>query len=320
VTRYILRRLLLMIPVALLVTVGIFVIIRIAPGDPVLTYSGEDPDPATIATVRAELGLDQPLPVQYAAWLSRALQGDLGRSFQTHQRVLDAIVERLPVTFELGAAAILISVSLALIVGTISAIKRNSAVDLLTTSITLAGVSFPNFYLGLLLILLFAYVVPGHLLPPGGWTPFSTDPGDNLRRLILPAITVATASLAVNLRQVRSSLLDVFGMDYMRTARAKGLRERAVVTRHALKNALIPVVTIIGIQVGAIIEGAIITETIFFIPGIGRLAVQAIPSQDYPVVQGVVLVAALSYMISTLAVDVLYAYLDPRISFGSAEA
>ena len=319
-TQYILRRLLLMIPVAFLVTIGIFVIIRIAPGDPILAYAGEDPDPVTIAAVRAELGLDQPLPVQYAAWLSRALQGDLGRSFQTHQRVVDAIVERLPVTFELGAAAILISVSLALVIGTISAIKRNSAVDLLTTSITLAGVSFPNFYLGLLLILLFAYVIPGHILPPGGWTPFSTDPGDNLRRLILPAITIATASLAVNLRQVRSSLLDVFGMDYVRTARAKGLRERAVVTRHALKNALIPVVTIIGIQVGAIIEGAIITETIFFIPGIGRLAVQAIPSQDYPVVQGVVLVAALSYMVSTLAVDVLYAYLDPRISFGGAEA
>jgi len=320
VTTYIIRRLLLMIPVALLVTVGIFIIIRIAPGDPVRTYAGENPDPATIAAVRAQLGLDQPLPVQYAAWLSRAVQGDLGRSFQTRQRVVEAIGERLPLTFELGAAAILISVTLALLVGTVSAIKRNSAVDLLTTSVTLAGVSFPNFYLGLLLILLFAYVIPGHIFPPGGWTPFSTDPGDNLRRLILPAITVATASLAVNLRQVRSSLLDVFGQDYIRTARAKGLRERGVVVRHALKNALIPVVTIIGIQVGAIIEGAIITETIFFIPGIGRLAVQAIPSQDYPIVQGVVLVSALSFMLSTLAVDILYAFLDPRISFGAAEA
>src|SRR5438067_4378437 len=309
-----------MIPVAFLVTVGIFVIIRIAPGDPVLTYAGENPDPATVAAVRAQPGIDQPLPAQYAAWLSRAVQGDLGRSLQTRQRVVEAIGERLPVTFELGAAAILISVTLALVVGTISAIKRNSAVDLLTTSVTLAGVSFPNFYLGLLLILLFAYVIPGHIFPPGGWTPFSTDPGDNLRRLILPAITVATASLAVNLRQVRSSLLDVFGQDYIRTARAKGLRERGVVVRHALKNALIPVVTIIGIQIGAIIEGAIITETIFFIPGIGRLAVQAIPSQDYPVVQGVVLVSALSYMISTLAVDILYAFLDPRISFAAAEA
>ena len=319
-TTYIIRRLLLMIPVALLVTVGIFVIIRIAPGDPVLTYAGEDKDPVTIAAVRAQLGLDQPLPIQYAAWMSRAVQGDLGRSFQTKQRVIEAIGERIPVTLELGFAAILISVSVALVVGILSAVKRNSVLDLLTTSVTLAGVSFPNFYLGLLLILLFAYVVPGHIFPPGGFVPFTTDPGENLRRLVLPAITVATASLAVNLRQVRSSLLDVFGQDYVRTARAKGLRERAVVTRHALKNALIPVVTIIGIQIGAIIEGAIITETIFFIPGIGRLAVQAIPSQDYPIVQGVVLVSALSFMLSTLAVDILYAFIDPRISFGAAEA
>ena len=318
-TTYILRRLLLMIPVALLVTIGIFVIIRIAPGDPVLTYAGEDKDPATIAAVRAELGLDQPLPIQYAAWLSRAVQGDLGRSFQTKQRVLEAIGERIPVTLELGLAAILISVSLALIIGILSAVKRNSALDLLTTSVTLAGVSFPNFYLGLLLILLFAYVIPGHIFPPGGFVPLSKDIGENLRYLVLPAVTVATASLAVNLRQVRSSLIDVFGQDYVRTARAKGLHERAVITRHALKNALIPVVTIIGIQIGAIIEGAIITETIFFIPGIGRLAVQAIPSQDYPIVQGVVLISALSFMLSTLAVDILYGFLDPRISFGGSE-
>jgi peptide/nickel transport system permease protein len=309
-----------MIPVAFLVTIGIFVIIRIAPGDPVLTYAGEDRDPATIAAVRAELGLDQPLPVQYAAWLSHAVRGDLGRSLQTRQRVVEAIGERLPVTFELGLAALTISVTVALLIGTLSAIKRNSFLDLLTTSVTLAGVSFPNFYLGLLLILLFAYVVPGHIFPPGGFVPFTQDPGDNLRRLVLPAITVATASLAVNLRQVRSSLLDVFGQDYIRTARAKGLRERAVIVRHALKNALIPVVTIIGIQVGAIIEGAIITETIFFIPGVGRLAVQAIPSQDYPIVQGVVLVSALSFMVSTLLVDILYAFLDPRISFGAVES
>src|SRR6266851_2714387 len=173
-----------MIPVAFLVTIGIFVIIRIAPGDPVLTYAGENPDPVTIAAVRAELGLDKPVPIQYVAWLSRAVQGDLGRSFQTKQRVVEAITERIPVTLELGAAALLISVSVALVVGTISAIKRNSAVDLLTTSVTLAGVSFPNFYLGLLLILLFAYVVPGQLFPPGGFVPFSKDPAQNLRYLV----------------------------------------------------------------------------------------------------------------------------------------
>jgi peptide/nickel transport system permease protein len=320
VTKYILRRLLLMIPVAFLVTIIIFVLIRMAPGDPVLTYAGEEKDPATIAVIRRQLGLDQPLPVQYIAWLSHAVQGDLGRSFQTKQPVLQAIAERLPVTLELGLAAVTISVSVALVVGIISALNRNGVVDLVSTSVTLAGVSFPNFYLGLLLILTFAYVVPGHIFPPGGFVPFTQDPGENLRRLVLPAITLATASLAVNLRQVRSSLLDVFGQEYIRTARAKGLRERVVILRHSLKNALIPVVTIVGIQIGAIIEGAIITETIFFLPGIGRLAVQAIPSQDYPVVQGVVLVSALSFMLTTLVVDVLYAFLDPRISFETVRA
>ena len=318
--RYILRRLVLMVPVAFLVTIGVFVLVRISPGDPALTFAGEERDPATIAAIREEMGLNQPVPVQYVFWLAHVAQGDLGRSFQTHQRVLEAVTERLPATLELGLAALFFSVTVALVVGILSAVKRNSIVDLLSTSITLAGVSFPGFFLGIVLILLFAYVIPGHIFPPGGYVPLAQDVGDNLRRLVLPAITLATASLAVNLRQVRSSLLDVFGLDYMRTARGKGLHERTVITRHALKNALIPVVTLIGIQVGAIIEGAFITEQIFFWPGIGRLAVQAIPSGDYPVVQGVVLVSAFSYMFTTLVVDVLYAWFDPRISYGPASA
>ena len=318
--RYILRRLVLMIPVALLVTIGVFVLVRISPGDPALVFAGEERDPAALAAIREQMGLDKPLPVQYVVWVTKLAQGDLGRSFQTHQRVLEAITERIPATAELGLAALLFSVSVALVVGIVSAIKRNSLVDLLSTSVTLAGVSFPSFFLGIVLILLFAYAIPGRIFPPGGYIPLTQDVGDNLRRLVLPAVTLATASLAVNLRQVRSSLLDVFGHEYMRTARAKGLRERTVITRHALKNALIPVVTLIGIQIGAIIEGAFITETIFFWPGIGRLAVTAIPSQDYPVVQGVVLVSAFSYMLTTLAVDVLYAWLDPRISYETATA
>jgi len=309
-----------MLPVAFLVTIGVFVLVRLSPADPALVFAGEERDPATIAAIRAELGLDRPLPLQYVAWLTRLGQGDLGRSFMTHQRVLEAITERLPATLELGAAALLFSVSIALSVGILSAIKRNSFVDLAATGVTLAGVSFPSFFLGILLILLFAYVIPGRIFPPGGYIAPGQDLGDNLRRLVLPAITLATGSLAVNLRQVRSSLLDVFGHDYMRTARAKGLRERTVIARHALKNALIPVVTLIGIQIGAIIEGAFITESIFFWPGIGRLAVQAIPSGDYPVVQGVVLVSAFSFMFTTLIVDLLYAWLDPRISFETARA
>ena len=309
-----------MIPVALLVTVGVFALARISPVDPVLVFAGEERDPAMLDAIRHQLGLDQPLPVQYVAWLSHAVQGDLGRSFQNKQRVTEAIIERLPATAELGLAALLISVTFALIVGIISAVKRNSVIDLLSTSITLMGVSFPSFFLGVVLILLFAYVIPGRIFPPGGYVPLTTDVGENLRRLVLPAVTLATASLALNLRQVRSSLLEVFGHEYMRTARAKGLRESVVIIRHALKNALIPVVTLVGIQIGAIIEGAVITETIFSWPGVGRLAVQAIPSHDYPVVQGVVLVSALSFMLSTLIVDVLYAFIDPRISYEAASA
>ena len=318
--RYIIRRLLLMIPVAFLVTIGVFVLVRLSPADPVLAFSGEERDPAVLAAMREEFGLNKPLPVQYVAWITHLAQGDLGRSFQTKERVLEAIVERLPATAELGLAAILISVSIALAVGILSAVKRNSFVDIAASSATLAGISFPSFFLGIVLILLFAYVIPGHIFPPGGYTPISENAGDNLRRLVLPAVTLAAGSLAVNLRQVRSSLLDVFSHEYMRTARAKGLGERTVIARHALKNALIPVVTLIGIQVGAIIEGAFITETIFSWPGIGRLAVTAIPSGDYPVVQGVVLISAFSFMITTLLVDLLYAWLDPRISYETATA
>ena len=313
-TRYIVRRLLLMVPVMFLVTVIVFLLLRLSPGDPVLAYAGEERDPESLAQIRRSLGLDQPLPVQYTAWLSHALQGDLGRSIRPRQPVREAIAERLPATLELGATAILLSLSVALLVGTLSALKRNSALDLLATGFALGGVSLPNFFLGLLLILILALAL--RLFPPGGYTPLVADPGDNLRHLILPAITLATASMAVNLRQVRSSLIDVFSQDYIRTARAKGLGEQAVIVVHALKNGLIPVVTLVGLQVGAIIEGAVITETIFFWPGVGRLVVESIAGRDYPVVQAVVLISALSFMVSTLVVDLVYAWLDPRISFG----
>src|SRR5438093_2032686 len=302
-----------MIPVALLVTIIVFVLIHLSPGDPVAIYAGEERDPVVIAALRTEYGLDQPLPVQYVAWLQHALQGDLGRSLRTRQPVLEAVVERLPATIELGIAALLISVSIALVVGTLSAVKRNSPLDLLATGFTLAGVSLPNFFLGLVLILVFSLAI--RIFPPGGYAPLIGEPGENLRHLVLPAITLATASLAVNMRQVRSSLLDAFGQDYIRTARAKGLSELAVVARHALKNALIPVVTIVGLQVGAIIEGAIVTEQIYSWPGIGKLAVDSIGGRDYPVVQTIVLLSALSFMLSTLVVDVLYAWLDPRITY-----
>jgi peptide/nickel transport system permease protein len=312
-TRYIARRLVFMVPVAFLVTIIAFSLLRLAPGDPVLAFAGEERDPQSLDEIRRSLGLDQPLPVQYVAWLSHAVRGDFGRSIRTRQRVGEAIVERLPATLELTGAALLFSVSLGMFVGTMSAVKRNSALDLLATGFTIAGVSLPNFFLGLLLILFFALVL--RVFPPGGYAAFISDPGDNLRRLILPVLTLSAATLAVNMRQVRSSLLDVFGQDYIRTARAKGLSETSVIVRHALKNGLIPVVTLVGLQVGALIEGAVITEQIFSWPGVGRLVVDSINGRDYPVVQAVVLLSALSFMVSTLVVDILYAFLDPRISY-----
>ena len=312
-TQYIARRLLLMLPVALLVTIVVFVLLRLSPGDPLVIYAGEERDPVALAALRVEYGLDRSMPEQYVSWITHALQGDLGRSLRTRQPVLESIVERLPATLELGIAALLLSVTIAMVVGTLSAVRRNSPLDLLATGFTLAGVSLPNFFLGLLLILVLSLAI--RIFPPGGYTALREDVWENVRHLILPAITLATASMAVNMRQVRSSLLETFGQDYMRTARAKGLRETTVVVRHALKNALIPVVTIVGLQVGAIIEGAIITEQIFSWPGIGKLAVDSINGRDYPVVQAVVLVSALSFMASTLIVDVLYAWLDPRISY-----
>jgi peptide/nickel transport system permease protein len=314
VTQYILRRLLLMLPVALLVTIVVFALIRLSPGDPLVIYAGEERDPVALAALRVEYGLDRSIPEQYVSWITHAVQGDLGRSLRTRQPVLESIVERLPATLELGIAALLLSVTVALIVGTLSAVRRNSALDLLATGFTLAGVSLPNFFLGLLLILALSLAI--RLFPPGGYTALRVDVWDNLRHLILPAITLATASMAVNMRQVRSSLLETFSQDYMRTARSKGLSETKIVVRHALKNALIPVVTIVGLQVGAIIEGAIVTEQVFSWPGIGKLAVDSINGRDYPVVQAIVLVSALSFMASTLVVDVLYAWLDPRISYG----
>ena len=315
---YILRRLLLMVPVALLVTIIVFVLVHLSPGDPVVIYAGDERDPVALEQLRHEYGLDQPLPVQYVSWLGHALQGDLGRSLRTRQPVLEAVVERLPATLELGLASLLISVSIALVVGTLSAVRRNSPLDLLATGFTIAGVSLPNFFLGLVLILVFSLAIK--LFPPGGYAPLMVEPVDNLRHLVLPAITLATASLAVNMRQVRSSLLDTLTQDYIRTARAKGLTNTIVIMRHALKNALIPVVTIIGLQVGAIIEGAIVTEQVYSWPGIGKLAVDSIGGRDYPVVQTIVLLSALSFMFTTLLVDLLYAWLDPRISYGGQRA
>ncbi len=310
---YLVRRLALMVPVAFLVSVVVFSLIHLTPVDPAELILGEEHSPEAVVALRHELGLDRPPPEQYVTWISHVLRGDLGRSVRTNQPVVQAITERLPATLELGIAALAWSVLLAIPLGTIAALRRGSPIDVLATGVTVAGVSVPNFFIGILLILVLS--VDLRIFPPGGYTPLTESIPDNLHRLILPAITLGTVTTAINTRFTRSSMLDVLGQDYIRTARAKGASWRQVIVGHALKNALIPVVTVVGIQVGAILEGALVTETIFSWPGVGKLAIDSIFGRDYPIIQGIVLAIAISYMFANLAVDLAYAWLNPRISY-----
>jgi peptide/nickel transport system permease protein len=276
---------------------------------------GEDSTPEALAALRQQLGLDRPLYEQYALWLNQAVHGNLGESIQLHEPVLQAILERLPVTIELGVAALLFSLLLAVPLGMTAATQRGSRMDWLLNVSSLLGTTIPPFVLGLLLILVFAVVL--RIFPPGGYVPFTEDPLENLRDLILPMIALGSASVAVNFRQVRASMIEVLSQDYIRAARAKGLSERRINYRHAFPNALLPLLTLVGLQAGAILAGAIVVETIFLWPGVGQLAVSSILSKDYPVVQGVVLLSALSYILINLLVDLSYTVVDPRISYGA---
>jgi peptide/nickel transport system permease protein len=312
---YIIRRLLLLVPVVLFVSFITFMLIHLVPGDPARVLLGEDSTPEALAALRQQLGLDRPLYEQYALWLNQAVHGNLGESIQLHEPVLQAILERLPVTIELGVAALLFSLVLAVPLGMTAATRRGSRMDWLLNVSSLLGTTIPPFVLGLLLILVFAVVL--RMFPPGGYVPFTEDPLENLRDLILPMIALGSASVAVNFRQVRASMIEVLSQDYIRAARAKGLSERRINYRHAFPNALLPLLTLVGLQAGAILAGAIVVETIFLWPGVGQLAVSSILSKDYPVVQGVVLLSALSYILINLLVDLSYTVVDPRISYGA---
>jgi peptide/nickel transport system permease protein len=313
VVEYIVRRLALMVPTAFLVTVGVFLLIHLIPGDPATVILAESYTPEAAARIHQDLGLDRPLPEQYAIYLGKLAHGDLGRSVRNRLPVTQAIGERLPATLELGLAALLWSLVVAIPLGAIAALRRGRALDVIASGLTVAGISIPNFVLGILLILLFGLVL--RLLPVGGFAALTDSVPDNLSRLIMPAIALGTFGAASQMRFTRSSMIEVLSQDYIRTARAKGASWLRVVNGHALKNALIPVVTIVGLQVGAILEGAVVTETVFSWPGVGKLAVESIFSKDFPVVQGIVLMAALTYMFANLLVDVAYAWLDPRISY-----
>lgn len=308
---YILRRLISTIPILLGVTIIVFGLVHLIPGDPVQAMLGSEADPAAVAALREELGLNRPVHIQYLEWVSGAVQGDLGQSIRTRESVSGLIWQRLGPTVELAAAAVLLSIAIAIPAGIISAIRRGGVVDIGLNLMTLLGISLPNFWLGILLILFFSLRLD--LLPPGGYVSFAESPLQNLQYLILPAVTLGVALMAVVSRMTRSSVISVLNDDYIRTARAKGLAERQVVVSHALKNAMIPVTTVLGLQMGTLLGGAVITETIFLWPGIGKFAVDAIFSRDFPIVQGIVLLAAVVFIGVNLVVDIAYTFLDPRV-------
>jgi peptide/nickel transport system permease protein len=308
---FILRRVGAALIVVFLASVVVFAGTRALPGDPALVLAGEDRSPQALADIRAKYGLDDPVPVQYVNWLGHALQGDFGESRRSGIAVGETIMDRIPITLELSFLSIVVALILGIPAGVIAAVKRGSAADYGAGSLALVGLSIPHFWLGLLLILLFA--VQLQVLPASGYVPFLEDPVENLRRMMLPALVLGTGVSAIVMRQMRSAMLDSLGADYVRTARAKGLSERQVIVGHAMRNSLLTVVTVVGLQLGALISGAVITEQIFVIPGFGRLTIEAVNQRDYALIQGVVFVAAAGYVIINLLVDTLYSVLNPRI-------
>jgi peptide/nickel transport system permease protein len=312
--RYALMRIASAIPVILLVTLISFGLMLLIPGDPALVIAGPSATAAEIEAVRAQLGLDRPVLQRMVAWYAGLLQGDLGRSLLLGRSVGQAIWERVPVSLSLALLALAMTIVLGVLAGTIAAVRQNTWVDQAAMTFAMLGVSLPNFWLALLFIFFFAV----HLgwFPTGGYVPLSEDPVGWLRSLILPAVSLALMQIGLLARITRSSMLEVLKQDYIRTARAKGLPFHAVVGRHALRNVLIPLVTVIGITVSLMISGTVVIETVYSLPGIGRLIVSAILQRDYPVIQGGLLLTAILLVVINLVVDLLYAWLDPRIRYG----
>ncbi len=306
------RRLGQIVPTLLILSVLIFALQQLMPGDPALILAGEERgDPAVLAQIRAELYLDRPLVEQYLHWLWRLLHGDLGFSWRIRVPVAQLVAQKLPVTAQLGAMAFIIACVLGIPLGVLSAVYKGRWVDWLVNAVALAGISTPNFWLGIMLILLIS--VQLGWLPPSGYVPLSVDPWQSLATTIMPAFVLGNAISAVLMRHTRAAMLNALAQDYVRTARAKGLRENVVVLKHALRNALVPVVTLGAIELGRLLAGAVLTEQIFTIPGFGKLVVDAVFNRDYPVVQGVVLVVALITVLLALVADLLYIAVNPRL-------
>jgi peptide/nickel transport system permease protein len=314
-TQYILRRLLLTIPVLLIVTFIVFILMFLAPGDPVyLLVDVEQTQGLTeeqLDNLRHELGLDRPVIVQYGDWLWHALQGDLGTSIRGSRQVSDLLINAFPVSMELALLSVVFALTISIPVGVYAALKPNSLGDLFGTSVAIGGISAPNFWVALMLIYFFS--VKLGWLPSSGFTRIGEDVRDNLTKMVLPVVTLGIALMASVMRMTRSGMLEVMHQDYIRTARAKGAEERRVIFNHAFRNAMLPVLTIVGLQFGTLLGGSVVIEQIFSIPGMGRLALSSIFLRDFPVVQGVVLVITLSYLLINLLVDLLYGVLDPRI-------
>jgi peptide/nickel transport system permease protein len=309
--RLVLRRFAAMVPVLLLVTAGVFALLHMTPGDPIDAMMAESVDATVKENLRRELGLDRPIYAQYFSWMGRLLQGDLGRSIRNGEPVIENVGRRIRPSLQLAAMAMIISLTIAFPVGIVSAVRHNKGADRLGTSFALFGICMPNFLLALILIFVFGVTL--RWLPISGYTDPLEEPLAGVRSLVLPAVTLGLALAAVITRTLRSSLLDALTEDYVRTARAKGLAEWAVIQGHVLRNALIPVVTVLGLQLGTLIGGAVITEYVFALPGVGRLVVDAVFARDYPLVQGVILLIAVGYIVSNLLVDILYGVIDPRI-------
>ena len=309
--RLVLHRIAATIPVLLLVTAGIFALLHLTPGDPIDVMMAESVDATVKENLRRQLGLDQPIPVQYVTWMGRLLRGDLGRSIRNGEPVIENVGRRIRPSLQLALFAMAISVTVAFPIGVVSALRHNRTADRVGTTFALFGICMPNFLLALLLIFLFGVTL--RWLPISGYVDPFEEGFAGVRSLVLPAVTLGLALAAVITRTLRSSLLEALGEDYVRTARAKGLSEWLVIRSHVLKNALIPVVTVLGLQLGTLIGGAVITEYVFALPGVGRLVVDAVFARDYPLVQGVVLLIAVGFIVSNLLVDILYGVIDPRI-------
>ena len=294
-----------------LITVIVFAGVRMIPGDPARVMAGTEADAAGLEEVRQKYGLRDPLPVQYVKWAGRALRGDLGESIRTKEPVLRLIRQKLPITLQLAAYSLVVALVIAIPAGVLAAVRRNTAWDYLASGVSLCGVSIPNFWLGIMLILLLS--VRLQWLPASGFVSPFEDLWGNTQRLLMPAVVLGAALAAVLMRQTRNSMIEVLSTDYIRTAYAKGLRTGLVVFRHAIRNGLIPVITIFGLQLGALIGGAVVTEQIFVVPGFGRLILEGVFTRDYPIVQGVVLITASAYVLVNLLVDVSYSLLNPRI-------